>query len=118
MPCLDGTSCRAAALRRYFGEAAVDACGQCDLCLNPPEATDFTKAAQKALSAVHRLGGRIGRGRVVDHLLGKTKDAPAAETKLSTFGIGREFNAAGWRDLRTSCSSRACCARTPMTGAP
>jgi ATP-dependent DNA helicase RecQ len=25
---LDGTSCRAAAVRRYFGEAAADACGQ------------------------------------------------------------------------------------------
>jgi ATP-dependent DNA helicase RecQ len=96
---LDGTSCRAAAVRRYFGEIAVDACGQCDLCLNPPEARDVTEAAQKALSAVHRLGGRFGRGRIVDHLLGKTKDAPAGETKLSTFGIGREFSAAGWRDL-------------------
>src|SRR3974390_139762 len=79
---LDGTRCRAAAVRRYFGEAAVDACGQCDLCLNPPEATDVTEAAQKALSAVHRLGGRFGRGRIVDHLLGKTKDAPAAEIEL------------------------------------
>src|SRR5215831_14248909 len=55
VPSLDGTSCRAAAVRRYFGETAVEACGQCDLCLNPPEATDVTVAAQKALSAVHRL---------------------------------------------------------------
>src|SRR5262249_53275195 len=77
---LDGTSCRAAAVRRYF---------------------DVTVAAQKALSAVHRLGGRFGRGRIVDHLLGKTKGALASETQLSTFGIGREFGAAGWRDLCT-----------------
>ena len=94
VPSLDGTSCRAAAVRRYFGETAVEACGQCDLCLNPPEPTDVTVAAQKALSAVHRLGGRFGRGRIVDHLLGKTKDALASETQLSTFGIGREFSAA------------------------
>ena len=72
---LDGTGCRPAAVRRYFGETGVQLCGVCDLCLNPPEATDVTEAAQKALSAVHRLGGRFGRGRVVDHLLGKTKDA-------------------------------------------
>src|SRR6185295_10648582 len=58
---LDGVSCRAAAVRRYFGEADVEACGQCDLCLNPPEAADATQAAQKALSAVHRLEGRCGR---------------------------------------------------------
>jgi ATP-dependent DNA helicase RecQ len=96
---LDGTGCRPAAVRRYFGETGVAACGQCDLCLNPPEACDVTEAAQKALSAVHRLGGRFGRGRVVDHLLGRTKEPHASETSMSTWGIGREFSAAGWRDL-------------------
>jgi len=96
---LDGTSCRPAAVRRYFGESSVTACGQCDLCLNPPEAADATEAAQKALSAVHRLGGRLGRGRVIDHLLGKTKDVMATESAMSTYGIGREFSQAGWRDL-------------------
>jgi len=117
---LDGTSCRAAAVRRYFGETTVATCGQCDLCLNPPEATDVTVAAQKALSAVHRLGGRFGRGRIVDHLLGRTKGALASETQLSTFGIGREFSAAGSAGATcwTSCSSRACCARTQTTGDP
>ena len=96
---LDGMGCRAAAVRRYFGETGVEACGQCDLCLDPPQAVDATLPAQKALSAVHRLGGRLGRGRVVDHLLGKTKEPSAFETGLSTFGVGREFSAAGWRDL-------------------
>ena len=115
---LDGTSCRAAAVRRYFGEVAVDACGQCDLCLNPPEATDVTEAAQKALSAVHRLGGRFGRGRIVDHLLGKTKDAPASETKISTFGIGREYSAAGWRDLLDQLQFEGLLREDPNDGRP
>jgi len=96
---LDGTACRAAAVRRYFGESDAAACGQCDLCLDPPKGMDVTEAAKKALSAVHRLGGRFGRGRLVDHLLGKTKDVGAAERALSTFGIGPEFSAAGWREL-------------------
>ncbi len=96
---LDGTACRAAAVRRYFGEAEAQACGQCDLCLDPPQGADATLAAQKALSAVHRLGGRFGRGRLVDHLLGKTRDVGAAEAALSTFGVGGELPAAGWRDL-------------------
>jgi ATP-dependent DNA helicase RecQ len=96
---LDGTGCRPAAVRRYFGEAAVTPCGQCDLCLAPPPAADVTEAAQKALSAVHRLGGRFGRGRIVDHLLGKTRNAFESETRLSTFGIGRELGVGGWRDL-------------------
>jgi ATP-dependent DNA helicase RecQ len=96
---LDGMGCRAAAVRRYFGETDVEPCGQCDLCLAPPVAVDATQAAQKALAAVHRLGGRYGRGRVVDHLLGKTKEPSDFEQGLSTFGVGREFSPAGWRDL-------------------
>jgi len=115
---LDGTSCRAAAVRRYFGETEVGTCGQCDLCLNPPEATDVTVAAQKALSAVHRLGGRFGRGRIVDHLLGKTKDARASETRLSTFGIGREFSAAGWRDLLDQLQFEGLLREDPNDGRP
>src|SRR5581483_4623083 len=75
------------------------ACGQCDLCTGRIELSDATEAAQKALSAAHRLGGRFGRGRLVDHLLGKTKDVGDFEAGLSTFGIGQELSAAAWRDL-------------------
>ena len=96
---LDGFGCRAAAVRRYFGETEVEPCGQCDLCLSPPVGRDATEAAQKALSAVHRLGGRYGRGRVVDHLLGKSKDPTPMEAGLSTFGLGQELSAPAWRDL-------------------
>src|SRR3569623_1079889 len=96
---LDGTGCRAAAVRRYFGEEGVAACGQCDLCLGQVETTDATEAAQKARSAAHRLAGRVGRGRLVDHLLGKTKDVSDHEASLSTWGIGQELSASAWRDL-------------------
>jgi ATP-dependent DNA helicase RecQ len=71
---LDGTGCRAATVRTYFGEQGVEACGQCDLCTGQVDLSDATESAQKALSAAHRLAGRYGRGRLVDHLLGKTKD--------------------------------------------
>ena len=96
---LDGTSCRAAAVRRYFGESDVAPCGQCDLCVSPPEAKDASRPAQMALSAVHRLGGRFGRGRLIDHLLGKTKDVTDHEASMSTFGIGQDLSAVEWRDL-------------------
>jgi ATP-dependent DNA helicase RecQ len=96
---LDGAGCRPAAVRRYFGETDVEACGVCDLCLNPPEAVDATVAAQKALAAVHRMGGRFGKGRVVDHLLGKTKDVQPSEAAMTTYGVGKEFSPSGWRDL-------------------
>jgi ATP-dependent DNA helicase RecQ len=96
---LDGMNCRSAAVRRYFGEEGVQPCGQCDLCVSPPEAHDATKSAQMALSAVHRLGGRYGRGRVIDHLLGKTKDVHPSEAELSTFGVGTDLSAVEWRIL-------------------
>jgi ATP-dependent DNA helicase RecQ len=115
---LDGVACRAAAVRRYFGEAAVEACGQCDLCLNPPEAADATQAAQKALSAVHRLEGRCGRGRIVDHLMGKTKGAFASEMELSTFGVGREFDDSGWRDLLDQLLFEGLLREDPNDGRP
>ena len=96
---LDGAACRAAAVRRYFGEEGVARCGQCDLCVSPPASIDVTVGAQKALAAVHRLGGRFGRGRLVDHLLGRTKDVTDQEAALSTWGIGKEYSAVAWRDL-------------------
>ena len=96
---LDGTGCRAAAVRRYCGEEGVEPCGQCDLCTGRVELSDATEAAQKALSAAHRLGGRFGRGRIVDHLLGKTKDVSDHEASLSTWGIGTELSVQAWRDL-------------------
>ena len=45
------------------------------------------------------MGGRFGRVRLVDHLLGKTKTPSAFEAGLSTFGVGQELSTAGWRDL-------------------
>ena len=96
---LDGAGCRAATVRRYFGEEGVEVCGQCDLCAGTVETIDATLAAQKALSAAARLGGRYGRGRLVDHLLGKTKDVRPEESSLSTWGIGQELSAGQWRDL-------------------
>ena len=96
---LDGTGCRAATVRRYFGEDGVEVCGQCDLCTGQVEMSDATQAAQKALSAAHRLAGRYGRGRLVDHLLGKTKDVSDHEAALSTWGIGKDQPLTAWRDL-------------------
>ena len=96
---LDGGGCRAAAVRRYFGEAAVEPCGQCDICLEARPMRDIGEAARKLLSAAHRLGGRYGRGRLVDHLLGRSPGPGVQEASLSTFGIGREISVGEWRDL-------------------
>ncbi|MEO8813578.1 MAG: DNA helicase RecQ, partial [Caulobacteraceae bacterium] len=115
---LEGTACRAAAVRRYFGEEEVEACGQCDLCLSPTEGIDVTQAAQKALSAAHRLGGRVGRGRLVDHLTGKTKAVSETEAAMSTFGIGAEFSAPAWRGLIDQLLFEGLLAEDPNEGRP
>jgi ATP-dependent DNA helicase RecQ len=96
---LDGAVCRAQAVRRYFGETDATPCGVCDICGDPPQTYDATVPAQKALAAVQRLGGRFGRGRVIDHLTGRTKDVQPWEQQLSTWGIGADVSPNGWRDI-------------------
>ena len=115
---LDGTACRAAAVRRYFGETDAAVCGQCDRCLNPPIGVEVTQAAQKALSAVHRMGGRFGRGRLVEHLLGKTRGVSESESAMSTFGVGQEFSPTGWRDLIDQLLFEGLLAEDPNDGRP
>lgn len=96
---LDGAVCRAQAVRRYFGETDAAPCGVCDNCGDPPQTYDATVPAQKALAAVQRLGGRFGRGRVIDHLTSRTKDVQPWEQQLSTWGIGADVSPNGWRDI-------------------
>ena len=115
---LDGRACRAAAVRQYFGETDAAACGRCDRCRNRPTGIDATLAAQKALSAVHRMGGRFGRGRLIDHLLGKTKGVSEAESAMSTFGVGHEFSPGGWRDLVDQLLFEGLLAEDPNDGRP
>jgi ATP-dependent DNA helicase RecQ len=115
---LDGATCRAQAVRRYFGETDADVCGVCDICQDPPALHDATVAAQKALAAVQRLGGRFGRGRIVDHLLGKTKDAQPWETDLSTWGIGKDIAPTGWRDVLDHLMFEGLLVEDPNEGKP
>ena len=115
---LDGAGCRAATVRRYFGEEGVEPCGQCDLCTGAIETQDATVAAQKALSAAHRLNGRFGRGRLADHLLGKTKDPSDWETGLSTWGIGQDLTASQWRDLTEQLLFEGLLREDPNDGRP
>jgi ATP-dependent DNA helicase RecQ len=95
------TSCRRQALLRYFGDELEEPCGNCDICLDPPETWDATAAAQKALSCVHRTGQRFGVGYLVDVLLGKEHERISrfGHDKVSTYGIGSELNQSEWRDL-------------------
>lgn len=115
---LDGATCRPQAVRRYFGEADAGVCGVCDICQDPPALYDATVPAQKALAAVQRLGGRFGRGRIVDHLTGKTKEVQPWESDLSTWGIGKDIAPTGWRDVLDHLMFEGLLVEDPNEGKP
>lgn len=115
---LDGAVCRPQSVRRYFGETGAEPCGVCDICQDPPALFDATVQAQKALAAVQRLGERFGRGRVVDHLLGKTKDAQPWETALSTWAIGADTALHTWRDVLDHLMFEGLLVEDPNEGKP
>jgi ATP-dependent DNA helicase RecQ len=94
----ESTGCRRVRLLDYFGEASAP-CGNCDVCLDPPQVWDGTEAARKALSCVFRTGQRFGAGHLVDVLRGEDNDKVRQwdHDKLSVFGIGKELDDKAWR---------------------
>ena len=94
----ESTSCRRVRLLDYFGEPSAP-CGNCDVCLEPPQVWDGTEAARKALSCAFRTGQRFGAGHLVDVLLGHDNDKVKQweHDKLSVFGIGKELDEKAWR---------------------
>lgn len=103
------TSCRRNALLRYFGEESLEHCGNCDSCISPVETWDGSKAAQKALSCVYRSGQRFGVNHLIDILLGNQTDKISqwGHDKITTFGIGKDLDAANWRSVFRQLVARA-----------
>ncbi|MEQ1720318.1 MAG: DNA helicase RecQ [Nitrosomonas sp.] len=96
------TTCRRLQMLHYFGENTVtESCGNCDVCLNPPQVWDATIAVQKALSCVYRTGQMFGVGHLVDVLRGNLT-AHVKEWQhdtLSTFAIGEDLPGKTWRSI-------------------
>ena len=95
------TACRRRSLLAYFGDSLDEDCGNCDVCLTPPDLFDGTEAAQKILSAVYRTGQHFGAVHVIDVLLGKDngKVRQHGHACLSVYGIGRELDQQQWRSI-------------------
>ena len=95
------TTCRRRAMLRHFDDDLPQDCGNCDVCLTPPETQDGTTAAQKLLSAIYRTGQRFGAGHVIDVLRGKDteKIRQWGHERLSTYGIGADLSATEWRSF-------------------
>jgi len=94
-------TCRRRALLGYFGENTVEDCGNCDMCLNPPDRYDATQDAQKVLSCVFRVGQRFGAKHVIDVLRGSQNKRMKElhHDRLSTFAIGEDKTQDAWSSL-------------------
>ena len=90
--------CRRRTLLSYFNERYEHDCGNCDICLNPPERFDATIVCQMALSAIVRTGGKEGLSTIIDILRGSAKTDIVAKgyNTLRTYGVGRDLSAAAW----------------------
>jgi ATP-dependent DNA helicase RecQ len=97
----ESLTCRRRVLLGYLGESLDQDCGNCDICLDPPERFDATEAARKVLSCVYRLGQSFGIKQVVDVLRGADNERirKFSHDRLSTYGIGMEYSHAEWLSI-------------------
>ncbi|TAE08480.1 MAG: DNA helicase RecQ [Bacteroidetes bacterium] len=96
--------CRRKILLGYFHEDLTQDCGNCDVCLSPPQTFDGTLLAQKALSAHIRLKTEknhvAGMGMLIDVLRGSQNQTILQHkfNEIKTFGAGKDVSVNDWRD--------------------
>jgi ATP-dependent DNA helicase RecQ len=97
----ESLTCRRRVLMGYLGEDMQADCGNCDICLDPPEQFDAGVAARKVLSCVYRVGQSFGVKHVVDVLRGADNERirKFGHERLSTYGIGAEYSQAEWLSI-------------------
>jgi len=97
----ESLTCRRRVLLGYLGERMDQDCGNCDVCLDPPQTFDATIAARKVLSCVYRVRQRFGSKHVVDVLRGADTDRirKFSHDLLTTWGIGLEYTHAEWTSI-------------------
>ncbi len=97
----EAQTCRRQVLLNYFSEYSGTACGNCDICLDPPREIDGLELAQKALSCVLRLQQQASSQYVIDVLRGKAlkRITEAGHDQLSTYGIGKDKSDSYWHSI-------------------
>jgi len=97
----ESLTCRRRVLLGYFNEDMPEDCGNCDVCLDPPEQYEATKLAQLVAKTIKELDGDYAVGYIVDILRGsKGKRILEKEhDKISTHGAGHEINADEWTSI-------------------
>ncbi len=97
----EALTCRRKVLLGYFGEKLETPCGNCDICLNPPETFDATDMARAALSCVHELNEQFGMHYVIDILRGANtaRIRSHGHESLTSYGAGKNHSADEWLSI-------------------
>lgn len=90
--------CRRRVLLSYFNETLDHDCGNCDVCLDPPERIDGTVISQMALSAMARTNQQVGLTMLIEILRGSARAELRANgyDRIKTYGVGRDLSFAQW----------------------
>ena len=96
----EAPECRRRSLLAYFGEE-IDACGNCDVCINPVEMTDGTELGKKVLAAVDGSGQLYGGAHIVDILRGMQSEKllKAGHDRLAAYGSGADLHKPEWQSI-------------------
>ncbi|GLX86179.1 ATP-dependent DNA helicase RecQ [Thalassotalea loyana] len=95
---VEAQTCRRKVVLNYFAQFTKDACGNCDICLDPPSQFDATRVAQMVLSCVYRIEQTGDIKYVIDVLRGVKNNATSkhGHDQVSTFGIGKDKTPGYW----------------------
>ncbi len=96
----EAPECRRRTLLSYFGEDS-GACGNCDVCTDPPELEDGVEVGRAALSAVMASGQRFGAAHVIDILRGADteKIRGFGHDRLESYGADGDLSKNAWRSI-------------------
>ncbi len=92
--------CRRQALLAYFDDS-IEACGNCDICLNPPELEDGEDVAGLVMDVVKDTGQRFGAAHLVDILRGSDNERirKFGHQNLPRHGEGHAVSKDDWRSI-------------------
>ncbi|MDE6741901.1 MAG: DNA helicase RecQ [Muribaculaceae bacterium] len=94
----EASVCRRRILLSYFSEDMDHDCGNCDNCRNPRAKFDGTVLAQKALSAIVRVGSSESMNVIIEILRGMTPRhiIDRKYNMLPTYGVGKDLSVQEW----------------------
>ena len=97
----DAAQCRRNVLLAYFGEQHAEPCGNCDVCVRPPESEDGTAASDLILTAAAETGEIYGQSHLIDIVRGVAteKVERAGHDALRVFGRGEDRGPKEWRGV-------------------